>query len=625
MRPPGFSLLELAIVLTIVGTFAGGALVIANKKIEQNKYDLTQDRLDRIEKSLKAVASKAVMLPCPASPSAPLSSIDFGAADDCSLAAPTKPDIVALNAGTNEEIWIGTVPTRALNLADSDLFDGWGNRFRYAVVKNLAASSSQGTIFRSTLTTGVLQVVDQWGNQIPPASEDSVVAYVLVSYGKDAKGALSRSGLAAGPICPAASAVTGEENCDNDARFVDARYNDGVIAASQFDDLVRWKSWLLVKPVRAIKSPPRPAKFPTIYPSGEMTSIISTDGRLQTVGNNSDGEIGDGTKVNRTVYTSVTGSVTQWDIVNNDGDNTCGVSGGHLYCWGDNTYGQVGNGTSGTDVVVPTEVSGSYNDWEKLDVDDKHACGIRSGHLYCWGEGADYKLGTGTTANKNTPQEVLGNFSDWTDVAIAGYHTCGIRNDGAAYCWGSNTHGQLGNNGVTITSPLQPQAQVGTAGTSTLFTDWQTLASQDLTMCGIRKNGQLYCWGESTYGQIGNGTKGSDILVPTQVGAASDWEQISTGTLNVCGIRRGGYLYCWGRSGYVGDGSPFNSSGPSAGDRTTPVEIKPGTVWLQIGIQKGGCGIDILGKPYCWGDNSQYQLGDGTTTFRTSPVPVTTF
>lgn len=486
----------MTIVLTIVATFAAGALVISEKKIEQNKYDVTQGRLDHIEKSLKAMVSKGGILPCPASPSAALNSADFGMADDCGLLAPSRPDIVVVNAGSNEEVWIGTVPTRALNLADSELFDGWGNRFRYAVVKSLAASTSQGTIFRSTMTTGVLQVVDQWGNQIPPASEDSVVAYVLVSYGKDAKGALSRAGVAAGPACPAASAVTGEENCDSDARFVDARYNDGEIAANQFDDLMRWKSWLLIKPLWAMKPLILPGRFPTIYHSDEMTSIISTDGKLQTVGDNGDGEIGDGTKVDRVAYTAVTGGVTQWHVAANDGDNTCGISGGHLYCWGDNTYGQIGNGTSGVDVVVPTEVSGSYSNWDKIDIDDKHACGIRNGHLYCWGEGADYKLGTGTTANQNTPQEVLGNFSDWTDVAVGGYHTCGIRNGGSAYCWGLNTNGQLGNNGVAITSPLQAQAQVGTVGTSSLFTDWLTLTSQDLMMCGIRKTGQLYCWGE---------------------------------------------------------------------------------------------------------------------------------
>lgn len=236
----GFSLLETSIVLVILATIATGLLALGAKKAEQNRYDQTRYALDEVESALKAFVEKGGYLPCPASPSAAPGSATFGVADDCAAATPALANITVSGTGTNEEVWIGAVPTRTLSLPDSLMYDAMGNRLRYTVMKKLAIDTEGVGEFCSTVTTGGIRIMDAYGNQIPPAATNSVVAYALVSFGKDAVGAYQRNG-AAGTACPAASTVVREENCDADQTFIDAAYNDGTVAASYFDDMVRWK------------------------------------------------------------------------------------------------------------------------------------------------------------------------------------------------------------------------------------------------------------------------------------------------------------------------------------------------------------------------------------------------
>ncbi len=219
-----------------------------------------------------------------------------------------------------------------------------------------------------------------------------------------------------------------------------------------------------------------------------------------------------------------------WTAVSAGGAHTCGIRSRALYCWGQNNYGQLGDGTSGagTQKFVPTRV-GLASDWSALAAGDYHTCGLRSGALYCWGYNDYGQLGDGTSGagtQKSVPTRV-GAATDWSAVAAGSYHTCGIRS-GAFYCWGRNDWGELGD-GTAVDKPTPTQA--GTAS------DWSAVAVGSFHTCGIRGSGgsgALYCWGANNYGQLGDGTSGAgtDKSVPTRVGTASDWSALSVGGIH---------------------------------------------------------------------------------------------
>lgn len=626
----GFSLLELAIVMTIVGSMAGGLLMLANKKVEQNKYDVTNERLQAIEKALFAYSEKGWLLPCPASPTAALNSADFGASDDCILTAPAKAGITALNAGTNEEVWVGAVPTRALNLPDNAMFDGWGNRMRYAILKKLAMTSTDFTTFISTVTTGGIQVNDGYDNQVLPANDESVVSYVLLSFGKDGKGALTRPGTATGITCPAASTIKSEENCDGDAVFNDATYNDGTIAAQQFDDLIRWKPLYrmrspLANAVAASKCVDPTTSVNRLAQGYQYTCAIDALDELYCWGNNFYGQGGTGTTGNN--CTTATGNChiptkigafSDWTSVDGDFGHTCAIrAGGSLYCWGENQAGALGRGNT-SDSATPVLIDGqahNITDWAKVSVDgdiaggaDGRTCAIRSnGDAYCWGDNSDGELGDGTTTQRNWPTKIEG--AHWSDISVSDNHACGIR-CGKLYCWGNGANGRLGNGSTTSTlTPIEVSGG---------YSDWTQVSADSGSTCALRGNGKAYCWGQNGQGQIGDNTL-VDKLIPTEVyGNYADWSSIYGGGGLTCGIRSSDKLYCWGNNQY---GSVGNSTNPT--DAQIPALVAGSWREFDTSGGNGACAVKTTdSKGYCWGRNNAYDVGDGTRTQRNAPVMI---
>jgi alpha-tubulin suppressor-like RCC1 family protein len=323
---------------------------------------------------------------------------------------------------------------------------------------------------------------------------------------------------------------------------------------------------------------------------------IDVDHALFCWGDDLGGEIGDGAanpSVPRTNPTRV-GTASDWTDVSAGGfggafpleeqlppGHTCGIrAGGALYCWGNNANGQLGDGTL-TNRSAPTRIGGA-SDWTRVSTGGFHTCGIRSGGaLYCWGDNTQGQLGDGTNTSSTFPMRV-GIATDWTLVS-AGFsaHTCGIRSDGALYCWGDNTDGQLGDN--TTTDRTIP-TQVGTAtdwmlvsagGAGTYYIGFGFGVATGFT-CGTRAGGALYCWGENGLGQLGDGTM-TNRSTPTRIGGATDWKDISLGAVHSCGIRAGGALYCWG-SNILGDGTTTDS--------TIPVQNELGG-WVSVSAGRG--------------------------------------
>ncbi len=231
------------------------------------------------------------------------------------------------------------------------------------------------------------------------------------------------------------------------------------------------------------------------------------------------------------------GSEADWQAVAVAESHTCGIrAGGTLWCWGLNLSRQLGLGDVLPSVEEPTQV-GSATDWQSVSAGRTFTCGIRAGGtLWCWGDNTAGQLGLGDAMVRNMPAQV-GPGSSWLLVAAGHDHTCGIRMDGSLWCWGDNTAGQLG---LGDTMARDVPTPVGT------MNDWASVTVGSAHGCAVRADDSLWCWGASFAGQTGLGRRGGGTSTPTQVGSACDWQTVVAGWAYTCGIHRAGRLDCWG-------------------------------------------------------------------------------
>ncbi len=357
---------------------------------------------------------------------------------------------------------------------------------------------------------------------------------------------------------------------------------------------------------------------PVVVQSMVVVGTLSTcglreSGRAYCWGDNSSGALGDGTTTESRTPVAVSGGHLFAQITvggNAGGGFACGVDlEGAAYCWGNNYNAQLGDGTN-TDRYVPTAVMGGHR-WEKLDAAFNAVCGIATdGVTYCWGRNVVGQVGDGTTEERSEPTAVSGGHT-FVDIATGAFAACGLEANGTAYCWGGNGVGQLGD-GTNTSSPVP----VAVSGGLT-FAD---LAPGGGLTCGVESpGGAAYCWGFNSVGQLGDGTTDNQNA-PTPVLGSNSFESISASFASgghVCALRPDGAAYCWGDNsdGQLGDGTTTFGVGP------VPVSGGLAFQFLEAGAL-GTCGI-AAGQAYCWGDNYHGQVGDGSSTIRIlAPSPV---
>jgi alpha-tubulin suppressor-like RCC1 family protein len=198
--------------------------------------------------------------------------------------------------------------------------------------------------------------------------------------------------------------------------------------------------------------------------------------------------------------------------------------------------------------------------------------------------------------------------SGFVATAAGQVHTCGLTTAGAAYCWGANFSGQLGNGDPSGSASSTPVPVGGGLTFATL-----AVGSGDHS-CGVTQSGAGYCWGRNGDGQLGDGST-TNGLTPVPVAGVLTFAVMTPGWRHTCGLTTGGAAYCWGQNNYgeIGDGS---TSG-----RTTPVPVAGGLTFASVTAGAGHtCGLATGSVAYCWGLGGQ--LGDGTTTNRSVPVKV---
>lgn len=218
------------------------ATIISSVKVG-HEYDDVQtlsERLETIQTALRAYYAKRGYYPCPAARTDLPSTASFGQSTDCTTAAPAgTTDVTPAGGAATDAIRIGVLPTRALSLPDRYMFDPWGNRLTYTIIKQLGVDSSTYSGFTTSLTTGVIRINDSSGTQRTTNSVTVHTVYVVISHGPNAKGAYNKRGLQ--PVACGATELDAE-NCDNDEIFVDTVVNE-TAGATYYNDFIRWSTW----------------------------------------------------------------------------------------------------------------------------------------------------------------------------------------------------------------------------------------------------------------------------------------------------------------------------------------------------------------------------------------------
>lgn len=237
---------------------------------------------------------------------------------------------------------------------------------------------------------------------------------------------------------------------------------------------------------------------------------------------------------------------------------------------------------------------------------------------FCWGHNEAGVLGTGDEGDRTEPVAVL------TDVELspplyAGLaHRCALEpGTDHAFCWGANESGQLGI-GNRETPQLAPQPVAGD-----LPFGAHMAAGHDHT-CGIAIDNHAYCWGSNAYGQLGHDSSSTEELAPVQVAGGYFFSRIAAGDRFTCGIVLPGFaVYCWGldSQGQLGDGGAISGMETSLSRR--PVKVATDRPMQDVAAGGGtACAIDEARTVFCWGANDVGQLGSGDTESRSSPTEV---
>lgn len=313
------------------------------------------------------------------------------------------------------------------------------------------------------------------------------------------------------------------------------------------------------------------------------------------------------------------------------GTHFCGVEqDGDAVCWGRGTFGQLGRGTPGATGNPPAEVQGDI-EWDQLALGRISTCGLADdGTGYCWGTNQRGEVGVDTVplgALSTTPRKVVDGDVKFRQVVAGWLHACGIATTGQTFCWGDNRVGQLGN-GTADSLPRRIPTLV--AG-GHAFTQ---LALSAKHSCGITADGAAFCWGNNQFGQLGDGTT-VDRHEPVRVTGNIPFAQIVTGSgfaglasafppplrtqggaAHTCALTAAGGAFCWGwnGNGQLGDGSVT--------DRSAPTAVSGGLAFDVIGAA-GTYTCGMRGNEvWCWGSNVAGQLGNGTQAAQPAPVRV---
>jgi alpha-tubulin suppressor-like RCC1 family protein len=364
------------------------------------------------------------------------------------------------------------------------------------------------------------------------------------------------------------------------------------------------------------------APWKDVSAGGFQTIARRADGKLYSWGQNNWGQLGDSSTTARLTPVVVANgaATTAWSKIS-VGDqfavairaNTgATATGGSLWSWGLNTYGQLGQGDQ-TNRSTPTQI-GKDTTWIGVWAGKYHVVALKAdGTLWAWGRNAEGQLGDTTVQVRTAPVKVGGtdktNTTTYIAASAGGTHTLAIQKDGSLSTWGDNSSGQLGNAAVS-TSPVSTPAKIGSL-------TYVAVSAGGSHSMAIDTSGKLWAWGANGSGQLGNNAGSGTVSAPTQISTDADWTLVSAGGLHTLAVRSNGTLWAWGANsdGQLGDGS--------GADQFSPVQVGLDRTWT--GISAGAihsAGLKADNTLWTWGGNADGQLGNGKTTTSTVPVSI---
>jgi alpha-tubulin suppressor-like RCC1 family protein len=366
----------------------------------------------------------------------------------------------------------------------------------------------------------------------------------------------------------------------------------------------------------------------------EHTCVLDTEGAIRCAGFNRRGQLGDGRPVTRGAPVPVQGVTNAVALVAGMRHTCAAQQDGQVMCWGENNNGEAGNGSFMAEQTVPHVVHGIASPTQ-LVAGQEHTCALLDdGTSYCWGLGADGRLGDGTMASSSQPRSVLnlggtpsrlagGDFSSFAivngnargwgagfgtfptnvssgvdDIAAGNLHVCTLETDATVSCYGENYRNQLGDGTTT------PRSAPGVAAMG--VTNAVEVRIRGESSCARIADGTIKCWGLNADGRLGVGNTTFAIASPTPVMGMSGVTKFAMGYDASCAIKTDGTLWCWGANylGQVGDGSY----------QTRPAAVQILGLSGVKDVASGGshtCAIDNTGSVVCWGLAASGQLGTG--------------
>ena len=341
-------------------------------------------------------------------------------------------------------------------------------------------------------------------------------------------------------------------------------------------------------------------------------------GNLWAVGSASStfGMLGDGTTVGKSSPVQTTAYGTNWVSVSGGYRAAHAIkSDGSLWNWGMAQFGVMGDSTTSNRSNPSNGILGE-NNWNQVSMKNRGTTAAikTDGTLWLWGRNSYGSLGDNTIVNKSSPVQTIAFGTNWKQVLAGQNNSAAVKTDGTLWIWGLGTAGQLGDNTiVSKSSPVQTIAG-GTNWKSVAGTGGAGLSG---SIAAIKTDGTLWIWGGNANGQLGDNTSVTSRSSPVQtVAFGSNWKSVSCGYSHTAAIKTDGTLWTWGinSSGQLGDNTTTS--------RSSPVQtIAGGTNWKSVacGSNSSAC-IKTDGTLWVWGNNANGQLGDNTIVSKSSPV-----
>jgi uncharacterized repeat protein (TIGR02543 family) len=344
--------------------------------------------------------------------------------------------------------------------------------------------------------------------------------------------------------------------------------------------------------------------------------ILMEDGTVWALGDNADGQLGNGSTAKQTqaVQVSTESNAPLQNIVSvsaGDYHSLALDEDGAIWAWGYNGGGELGQGSHDED-FIPKAVKVKDNQVKFIEISagSSHSLALQEdGTVWAWGENEAGQLGDVTEFNKKSAVQTT--VTDAVYIAAGGQFSLALKNDKTVWGWGSNGVGELGD-GTFIARALPVKTQIN---------DVVAIAAGENHALAVKEDGTVWSWGFNLRGQLGNGdflTKSSPVQVFTAVDSPlEDITALAAGDSHSLALKRDGTIWAWGdnQRGQVGNtGDAYTQHYAVQVQLTDVIAIAAGE-YYSLALQSNG-------SVWAWGANTNLQLGDGTTTNTSTPVQV---